>query len=279
MQTPQRIIAEIENVLTNFKNKTLFFYDDNFTANRKRINDLCDILIERKFEIVWVAQVRSDLARDPELIKKMARAGCKWVYIGFESINDEILNVLNKSQTKSDIEKAILTFHQYGVNIHGMFMFGEDHDTVEDISRTVDFAIKNEIDTVQFMILTPFPETQYYKKLENENRLFHKNWDYYNAMFVVFQPKNMSPLTLTNEMYKAYNKFYSFRRTLLDSLYLIFNIFIDALVWNFKRVNRFRLDTIFLRGGAKTIVNKYSNIYQTYLKYLRNLEKEKIHHQ
>ena len=276
MQTPQRIITEVEHILTQYKNKTLFFYDDNFTANRKRIHEFCDRVIERKLEFVWVTQVRSDLARDPELINKMARAGCKWVYIGFESINDETLKVLNKSQTKSDIEKAIQAFHHNGVNIHGMFMFGEDHDTVENISRTVDFAIKNDIDTVQFMILTPFPETQYYNKLEKEKRIFHKNWDYYNAMFVVFHPKNMSPVRLTIETYKAYKKFYSLRRTLLDSLYLIFNIFFDALVWNFKRANRFRLDTIFLRGGAKTIVNKYSNIYQTYLKYLKNLEKEQI---
>ncbi|MFC1539817.1 B12-binding domain-containing radical SAM protein [Candidatus Latescibacterota bacterium] len=273
-QSPQRIITEIENVLTYFKNKGFFFYDDNLTADRKRIDKLCDMLIEKNLEISWFAQVRADLSKDPDLISKMVKAGLRWVYIGFESINDETLKTLNKSQTKSDIEKAIRVFHQCGVNIHGMFMFGEDHDTVEDISRTVEFAKENEIDTVQFMILTPLPGTEYYKKIEQEKRLIHKNWDYYNGMFVVFLPKNMSPATLTNETSNAYEKFYSLKRNFLDTLYLTFNIFFDAFVWNFRRVNRYGLDIMFKRGAAKVIVTKYSDICKTYLRYLKNLEKE-----
>lgn len=276
MQSPQRIVAEIENALTYFKSKGFFFYDDNFSANKKRVNEMCDLLIEKKLEICWAAQVRSDLSQDPELVNKMARAGLKWVYIGFESINNETLKALHKSQTKSDIEKAIKTFHEFGVNIHGMFMFGEDHDTVETISRTVEFAIENEIDTIQFMTLTPFPGTQYYDKIVKENRLLHKNWDYYNAMFPVFHLKNMSPVRLINETYGAYKRFYSLRRTLLDILFLIFNVLLDALVWNFKRANRYSLDTIFLRGGAKTIVTKYSDIYSAYLKYLNDIEKKRV---
>jgi radical SAM superfamily enzyme YgiQ (UPF0313 family) len=154
-------------------------------------------------------------------------------------------------------------------------MFGEDHDTVETISGTVQFAIENEIDTIQFMTLTPFPGTQYYDKIVKENRLLHKDWDYYNAMFPVFQPKNMSPVRLINETYGAYKRFYSLRRTLLDSLFLIFNVLLDALVWNFKRANRYSLDTIFLRGGAKMIIAKFSDIHSAYLKYLNDIEKEK----
>ncbi len=276
VQSPQRIVAEIENALTYFKNKGFFFYDDNFSANRKRVNELCDLLIEKKIEISWAAQVRSDLARDQELVDKMVRAGLKWVYVGFESIDDETLKALHKAQTKSDIEKAIRTFHEFGVNIHGMFIFGEDHDTVESISSTAEFAIENEIDTIQFMILTPFPGTQCYDEIVKENRLFHRNWDYYNGMFAVFQPKNMSAVRLINETYKAYRRFYSLRRTLLDTLFLIFNVFLDALVWNFKKANRYSLDTMFIRGAAKTIVTKYSDIYSAYLKYLEDIEKKRV---
>lgn len=275
-QSPQRIVTEIENVLTYIKDKGFFFYDDNFTANRKRIMELCDLLIEKKINISWTAQVRADLANDPVLIQKMVQAGLRWVYIGFESINDETLESLHKSQTRADIEKAIRTFHRCGVNIHGMFMFGDDCDTVDIISETVDFAIKNEIDTVQFMIITPLPGTEYYNKIEQEKRLLHKNWDYYNGMFVVFLPKNMSPVRLTYETYEAYKKFYSLKRNLLDTLYLIFNIFFDALVWNFRRVNRYSLDITFIRGAAKTIVVRYSRIHQTYIQYLEKLEQEKI---
>ena len=274
MQSPQRIVAEIENALGIFNTKDIFFYDDNFTANKRRVHELCDLLIERNLEINWSAQVRTDLAKDPVLIEKMVKAGLRWVYVGFESINDRTLKDLQKSQTKTDIEHAIQKLHAFGVNIHGMFIFGEDRDTVTGISKTVEFVVENEIDTVQFMILTPFPGTQFYERMVQEDRLFHRNWDYYNAMYAVFQPKTMSPSRLTYETFRAYRRFYSLQRTLLNSLRLVFSIFLDATVWNFKRAGRYGLDILFLRAGARMIVSKFSNTLESYMKYLGEVEKE-----
>ncbi|MEI6056572.1 MAG: radical SAM protein [Lentisphaerota bacterium] len=268
MQTPERIVAEIENALSYVKCRDFFFYDDNFTADKNRVSEFCDLLMKKNIDISWFAQVRSDIAKDPELVEKMVKAGLRWVYIGFESISDATLKAYHKSQTKADIEKAINVLHGFGVNIHGMFMFGEDNDTLESFYETSDFAIKNEIDTVQFMILTPFPGTQTYTSMESQNRILHKNWDYFNAMFTVFQPKNMSPSELTNETYKAYTRFYSIRRTLLDILLVLYNIFLDAFVWNVQRPKKYAIDILLLRAGAKVIIKKYSYIFESYLKYL-----------
>lgn len=276
MQSVERILAEIENASAWFNRNDFFFYDDNFSADKQRVHQLCDILLDKNIDITWTTQVRTDLAKEPELVSKMATAGLKWVYIGFESINDETLKSLHKSQTKADIEKAIQCFHDYGVNIHGMFMFGEDNDTVETISETLHFALENKIDTIQFMILTPFPGTQCYDKINNEKRIFHTNWDYYNAMFPVFQTKNISPVRLIHETNEAYRRFYSLRRTFLDSLFLMFSVFSDALVWNFQGVNRYNLDRLFLRAGAKTIVTKYSDICSSYVKYLGEIERNAV---
>ncbi len=271
----ERIVAEVENALAYFSHNSIFFYDDNFTADRKRISKMADMIVEKGIEITWAAQVRSDLARDPELIDKMVRAGLTWVFIGFESINDETLKALHKSQTRTDIESAVKTLHEHGVNIHGMFMMGEDNDTPEKIDETVQFAIDNEIDTVQFMVITPLPGTRFYDGIEESGRLFHKNWDYYNGMFVVFQPKNMSALTLMRAVDKAYRKFYSFRRTLTDTLYLFVSVFLDALVWNFKRAKRHGMDSLFIRGGARFIVSRYAPLSEAYVEYLSEIERRR----
>lgn len=276
MLSPQRVVAEIENALQYFRSRDFFFYDDNFTSDRKRLSELCDLLIEKRVGISWVAQVRTDIARDPDLVRKMARAGCTWVFIGFESIEDETLKALRKSQTRADIEKAIAVFHRFGLNIHGMFMFGEDHDTIETFERTVAFAVEHRIDTVQFMILTPFPGTAYYEQLVAEDRLLHTDWDYYNAMYVVFQPKNMSALKLQTGTQKAYKKFYSLRRTALDALSLLVNVLLDALVWNFARAHRHNLDAVFVRGGAKAVVSKGSRASDAYLRFLAEAERRKV---
>jgi radical SAM superfamily enzyme YgiQ (UPF0313 family) len=272
MQSPRRVIDEVKNALSMFKTNGVFFYDDNFTANRKRVEELCGLIEKEKINCAWTTQVRSDVARDPELVRLMSRSGCRWFYIGFESINDETLKAYKKGQTRGDIEKAISTIHEYGINIHGMFMFGEDSDTPASMRQTVDFAIKHDIDTVQFMILTPFPGTQVYEKLELEGRLLHKVWNYFNGMFAVFHPHKMSALRLQKETLAAYRRFYSIRRVSAELVSLAFNVIIDALVWNFKRAFDYSFDLMFLKGGANIIIRRFVRAYDHYQRYLEKVE-------
>ncbi len=275
MQTPERMIAEVENALTQFKTRDVFFYDDNFTANKKRVNEFCDLILEKGIDITWTAQVRSDIAKDPDLVRKMSRAGCHCFYIGFESIDDATLKAMHKSQTREDIENSIRTIHEQGVNIHGMFIFGNDNDSAETIHATVDFAIEQDIDTVQFMILTPFPGTETYDTIVSEKRLFHQRWDYFNGMYIVFQPKAMGATQLQLETLAAYRKFYSLRRAAMHATTLVSNVFVDALTWDFSRVFRYGFDTLFLRAGAKFLVGKYGETLDTYLTFLNGIERSR----
>jgi len=276
MLSAERVVAELESAIGYFHSRDFFFYDDNFTANHRRVDRICDLLIEKKLEATWAAQVRCDLAKSPELVEKMAKAGCRWVYVGLESIEDETLKALHKSQTRADVVRAVEVFHQFGINVHGMFMFGEDHDALETIDRTVEFAARHAIDTVQFMILTPFPGTRCYEDLAAQNRLLHKNWDYYNAMYIVFRPAKMSPSRLLTETYRAYRRFYSLRRTVSDLLSMTFSVLLDALVWNLRRANTYRLDNLFTRAGAAAIIGKCTGPYNAYLTYLEDAERRHL---
>ena len=114
------------------KPKWVFFYDDNFTADRKHTKELLQKMIAEGITPKWSAQVRIDVAKDPELLTLMKRAGCTYIYVGLESINPETLKALNKGQTPEQIESAINTIHNYGINIHGMFIFGADSDNAKN---------------------------------------------------------------------------------------------------------------------------------------------------
>ncbi|MBN1577806.1 MAG: B12-binding domain-containing radical SAM protein [Chitinispirillaceae bacterium] len=276
MQSPERIMKEIRHAMRFFRTRWFFFYDDNFTANRKRVREFCDLLIESELDINWTTQVRSDIADDPELLQLMEAAGCRIFFIGFESIDNDTLAAMHKSQTRNDIEKAIATIRRRGISIHGMFIFGEDHDTPESMQATVDFAIRHHIDTVQFMILTPFPGTQYYESIVAQNRLIHKRWDYYNAMFPVFRPATMSPSTLQRETLRAYERFYSLGRLTIDTLRLLIDIFVDALTWNFGRVFTYSFNDIFIKGASHFIIGKYARSYEPYLKFLQRIEEKNV---
>ncbi len=187
----------------------VFFYDDNFTAHKRRAKELLSGMIENNLTPKWTAQVSVDVAKDLELVKLMKEANCFTVYIGFESINPETLKVYNKKQSVEDIEKCISILHDHGINIHGMFVFGSDEDTIDTIHETLRFTKKNDLETVQFLILTPLPGTRLHDELDKHGRIYTKDWSLYDAHHVVFKPKNMTYYELQNETVKAMKGFYS----------------------------------------------------------------------
>jgi len=203
-----------ESVVAELKDKRperIFFYDDNMAANRKRLKKLLQMMIDEDLVIPWSAQVRADVVRDAELLDLMRRSGCKIVYLGLESVNQETLDRFEKSQTVADIENAIKVLHDYDIKSHGMFVLGADDDDIQTVRDTVTFAIKNKIDTVMLNILTPLPGTLQFREFDEAGRIFDKRWELYDAHHVVFEPARMTPYELQIEVLRGYMRFYSLR--------------------------------------------------------------------
>jgi radical SAM superfamily enzyme YgiQ (UPF0313 family) len=190
---------------------TRFFVDDNFTANRKRTKELLREMISEKLTSPWTAQVRTDVAADPELLRLMADAGCHTVHVGFESINPRTLEQYNKKQTLEDIIRSIRVVKGHGIHIHGMFVIGADTDDLKAIKQTVDFALDNGIETAQFMALTPLPGSLLFAEMRDSGRLLHTDWDKYDAHHVVFRHPLISSNTLQSEILKGMGHFYSWK--------------------------------------------------------------------
>lgn len=198
--------------LARYQGCNVFFVDDNFAAHKKHTKELLREMLERKISFKWWgAQVRAEIAQDDELLELMRLNNAKMVFVGLESINPETLKAYNKKQSVEDIKESIRCFHDYRIRVHGMFVLGGDGDTRETIKETVDFALKSQIDTVQFSTLTPMPGTALFDQLEAEGRLLTRNWELYDGHHVVFQPSKISPEQLQEEAIKAHKKFYSFR--------------------------------------------------------------------
>ena len=238
---------QTENVLEElrqYKGKNIFFCDDNFAANPKLTKELLQAMINEKIGLKrWGAQIRAEASKDSELLSLMRDSGCGIVYIGFESINPATLEKYKKQQTVEDIKQAINRFHEYGIRIHGMFVFGADTDTVETIRQTADFALQSRIDTIQFMTLTPFPNTPFYNELEKEGRILTRDWSLYDGHHTVFQPALLSAVQLQSETVAALKRFYS-PRHFFDNLFLTGwgSVIHRTIGWavsrNFERRNR-----------------------------------------
>ena len=200
-----------ENVISELKSRkerNFFFCDDNFAALPSRSRKLLEALIKSKMGR-WAAQVRCDVAKDATMLKLMAKAGCKAVCIGFESVNHKTLQAYDKKQTTEEMVHAIRSFHKEGIKIHGMFVLGGDDDNKKTVWDTVKFAIRHKIDTLQLSILTPFPGTRVHEDLQKQKRIFSRDWDLYDGQHAVFEPKLLSARELQAYTVLAYTKFYS----------------------------------------------------------------------
>ncbi len=209
-QSPERVMEEL---LANKNDwwRWILFVDDNFAANIERTDRLLDLMIKNKFNVPWSASVRTEVTKHPELVAKMRRAGCKLVYIGFESVNPDTLKDYKKKQTVDDIKRSIKVFRDNNIIIYGMFTLGNDTDKKDIFKATAKFSRSMKIDISQFSVLTPLPGTRIYKQLESEGRILHKDWSKYDGLHTVYTPKNMTAYELQTGMIKSYSDFYTYR--------------------------------------------------------------------
>ncbi|MCX5892060.1 MAG: radical SAM protein, partial [Deltaproteobacteria bacterium] len=205
-----RVMAEIHQ--NGLQANHIFFCDDNFTANRARTKELCERIIKENLKIEWSAQVRAEAAKDPELLDLMAKSGCFAVFVGLESINPATLKAYNKSQTVEGIKEAVVNFHRHGINVHGMFVFGSEEDHYQVIRDTVKVSRELDLDSLQYLILTPVPGTPFYKEMEAQNRIICRDWSQYDGHHTVFQPRQFTPHEPQMETNRALKAFSSKRQ-------------------------------------------------------------------
>ncbi len=204
-RSAESVVAEIKQK----KPEKIFFYDDNMAANRKRLKRLLRLMIDEGIQVRWGAQVRTDVVKDRELLELMQASGADFVALGLESVSQATLDHFEKSQTVEDIEHAIKVLHEYGIRSHGMFVLGAEHDEGEFMRDTIDFALKNRIDTVMMNILTPLPGTQQFEELDAADRIITRDWRLYDAQHAVFWPRHMSPAKLQRDVLRENARFYA----------------------------------------------------------------------
>jgi anaerobic magnesium-protoporphyrin IX monomethyl ester cyclase len=234
-RSPESVIAELEAT----RPRKVFFYDDNFAADKKRLKTLLRMMIERGITPRWTAQVRTDVARDEELLTLMQRSGCWRLALGLESVNQTTLDGYAKSQTVENITDALDALHRHGIRCHGMFVVGADTDTLATARETVTFAKKHGIDSLMLNVLTPGLGTKQYEMMDAGDRIFEHRWQFYDGQHVIFEPQNMTPLELQTEIVKGYRRFYSLRRSLRFLVRLQFLKLLEHL-WGWVYIHRWQ---------------------------------------
>lgn len=202
-----RPVRDVISELEQNGRRIVFFVDDNIIANNDAAKELFRALIPLK--IRWTGQASLNFVEDSELMDLMMKSGCEGLVIGFESINRDNLKAMKKNCNLpyENYEPAIEIIRSSGLMIWAAFLMGYDYETETSIQETLEWILSKKFAFAAFNILTPYPSTPFYKRMEAENRLLYdgKWWlhDDYRFGHAAFKPKNMSPERLTEACFKA----------------------------------------------------------------------------
>ncbi len=159
-----RIIDEIKHLMENYGSKGVYFVGDNFTINKKRTVELCNLIRKEKLDIAWVCDTRVDQV-SRELLKEMKNAGCQTIWFGVESGSAPILKMLNKNITMEQVVHAFKLCKEAGIQIACSFMVGLPGETVDDMNATFKFARKLDPDWCQFNTYVAVPGSSLYEEI------------------------------------------------------------------------------------------------------------------
>lgn len=190
--------------------RKLIFVDLNLIADRAYALALFTALIP--LQLQWYGLATVLLADDEELLALAQRSGCKGLLMGLESMSPANLKGNRKGFNSPDrYAQVVERLHAHGIALQGCFVFGLDDDHPDVFLKTAEFAVQARIDLPRFAVVTPFPNTPLYKRLDAEGRILTKNWELYDAQHVVFQPKHMSVEELQLGIETAWQHAYSYR--------------------------------------------------------------------
>ena len=206
----QRPIAWVIDDIRKVGARHNLFVDLNLVGDRAYALELFTALAG--LNIRWYGLSTVLIAHDPPLMEMMAKSGCRGLLLGLETMNRAGLRDGNKQFNASvDYAALIDNLHRLGIMVQGCFVFGLDSDEPDIFAETVDFAVSLGVDLPRYAILTPFPATPLFRRLEAENRILTRNWDLYDAQHVVFQPKGLSPEELASGHRRAWIDTYRYK--------------------------------------------------------------------
>lgn len=166
------------------------FYDDQFTFNRKRVEEFCQRMIDEPLGMTFNCAVRAEHI-DPELLHLMKRAGCWMASLGIESGDEELLAQHRQNADLDMLASKIRQIHQAGIRVKGLLMIGLPGETEESIKRSMKYVFRLPVDDMNVAKFTPFPGSPLYEKI-HELGTFEEDWEKMDCMHFQFVPHGMT---------------------------------------------------------------------------------------
>ena len=178
-------------------------YDDTFTWSKERIHEICRGLIEKNITVKWAIRDRVNNVRE-DLLDAMKAAGCTRIHYGIESGVNRVLKLMKKNITTEQAERAVRLTKAKGFIVLTYFMLGNKGESVDDIRRTIDFALRLDAHYTQFSITIPYPGTELYDDAISRGVISHDYWsDFAREPVPDFSPPELAAEDISIQQLKA----------------------------------------------------------------------------
>lgn len=203
----QKPVGDVVADIRQHGAKQLIFVDLNLISDTEYARSLFEALVPLRVQ--WYGLATSLVADDAPLLALMQRSGCRGLLIGLESIRRSSLRQAYKGFNSPEAyPELVRRLHAHGIAIQGCFVFGFDDDDPTVFSETADLTVEARIDLPRFAVLTPFPSTPLFRRLESQNRILTTDWSLYDGQHVVFQPSRMTVNQLQRGTEDAWKRAY-----------------------------------------------------------------------
>lgn len=202
----KRPVADVIRDIRSIRGRHFGFNDVSLIDDVEYAKELFTAMIPLRKK--WGGLVTADSLQNTELLDLMARSGCVYLLVGFESASQTTLQSIRKSFNRTvDYRDLIRSLRQRGISTQGCFVFGFDHDDRTVFESTVQLVQDLGIDIPRYSLYTPYPGTQLFARMHAANRILSYNWDDYDTMHVVIDPAQMTP----DELYRGFK--WAYRET------------------------------------------------------------------
>jgi radical SAM superfamily enzyme YgiQ (UPF0313 family) len=178
--SPQSIGAQIDRLVRDYGVRNIKIADEMFVLNMKHVHGICNLLIERGYDLNIWAYARVDTVRGEDTIEKLKRAGFNWLAFGIEAASESVRKDVDKGFSQDKIFTTIENVRAAGINIIGNFIFGLPEDTLETMQETLDMALELNCEFANFYSAMAYPGSQLYNMAVKERWRLPERWSGYS---------------------------------------------------------------------------------------------------
>jgi anaerobic magnesium-protoporphyrin IX monomethyl ester cyclase len=177
--SPARVVAEIDLLVNTHGVKNIKFADEMFVLNQRHVLGICDLLIERGYDVNIWAYARVDTVKD-NMLDKLKRAGFNWLALGIEAADDRVLTDVDKRYEIDEVYDTVRRIKEAGINIIGNYIFGLPEDTSETMQRTLDLALDLNCEFANFYSAMAYPGSPLYDEALRRGWQLPEKWSGYS---------------------------------------------------------------------------------------------------